>query len=57
MKKQTNSYKITIQQRIAADLKEKMAVVEKLRTSIEKQLEAINALPQAVLRKAFRGEL
>lgn len=46
-----------IQQRIAADLKEKMAEVEKLRTSIEKQFEAINALPQAVLRKAFRGEL
>lgn len=46
-----------IQQRIAAELKEKMAQVEKLRTSIEKQLEAINALPQTILRKAFRGEL
>ncbi|MGB7291789.1 MAG: restriction endonuclease subunit S [Thermodesulfobacteriota bacterium] len=45
------------QKRIAAELKEKMAEVEKLRRSIEKQLEAINALPQAVLRKAFRGEL
>lgn len=44
------------QHRIASDLKEKMADVEKLRTSIEKQLETINVLPQAILRKAFRGE-
>ncbi len=48
---------LSIQQRIASELKEKMAEVEKLCTSIEKQLEAINALPQAILRKAFRGEL
>jgi len=33
-----------------------MAQAEKLRTGIEKQLETINALPQAILRKAFRGE-
>ncbi len=46
-----------IQHRIAAELKEKMVHAEKLRTSIEKQLEAINALPQAILSKAFRGEL
>ena len=45
------------QRRIATYLKEKMAYVEKLKASIEKQLEAINALPQAILRKAFRGEL
>ncbi len=45
------------QRRIASYLREKMAYVEKLITSIEKQLEAINALPQAILRKAFRGEL
>lgn len=45
------------QRRIAAELKEKMAYAEKLRSSIEKQLSAINALPQAILRKAFRGEL
>jgi type I restriction enzyme S subunit len=45
------------QRRIATELKEKMAQAEKLRTSIEKQLEAISALPQAILRKAFRGEL
>jgi len=48
---------INDQHRIATYLKEKMAYVEKLKVSIEKQLEAINALPQAILRKAFRGEL
>jgi len=42
---------------IATYLQEKMAYIDKLRTSIEKQLETINALPQAILRKAFRGEL
>lgn len=45
------------QHRITAELKQKMAEVEKLRTAIEKQLEAISALPQAILRKAFNGEL
>jgi type I restriction enzyme S subunit len=48
---------LTVQQYIVDVLKEKMSEVEKLRTSIEKQLEAINALPQTILRKAFRGEL
>ena len=48
---------LEVQHRIATELKEKMAYVEKLRKSIEEQLEAINALPQAILRKAFRGEL
>jgi len=47
----------SIQYSTVSYLKEKMAEVEKLRISIEKQLEAINALPQTVLRKAFRGEL
>jgi len=45
------------QGRIASDLKAKMAQAEKLKESIENQLEAINALPQAILRKAFSGEL
>ena len=45
------------QQRIASELKEKMTQVEKLRSSIEKQLDAINALPQVILRKAFAGEM
>jgi len=48
---------LPVQQHIALELKEKMTQVEKLRLSVEKQLEAINALPQAILRKAFRGEL
>ena len=48
---------IDIQQRIVFKLQEKMLEVEKLRNSIEKQLEAINALPQAILSKAFKGEL
>ena len=46
-----------IQQRIAVELKEKTAQVEKLRISIERQLEVINALPQAILSKAFGGKL
>lgn len=45
------------QQHIAAELKEEMALVTKSRKAIENQLEAINVLPQAILRKAFRGEL
>ena len=48
---------LSVQRRIVSELKEKMAEVEKLHSSIEKQLEAINALPQAILRKAVRGEL
>ncbi len=48
---------LEIQNRIGAYLKGKMEEVEKLRSSIEKQLEAINALPQAILSKAFKGEL
>jgi type I restriction enzyme S subunit len=45
------------QKRIATELKDKMAGAENLKASIEKQLEAIKALPQAILRKAFRSEL
>jgi type I restriction enzyme S subunit len=48
---------LNIQQRIALQLKARIAQVEKLRTGIERQLDAINALPQAILRKAFMGEL
>lgn len=43
------------QQRIAVELKEKMEQTANLWASIEQQLEAINALPQAILRKAFWG--
>lgn len=45
------------QKEIAGVLKEKMLQVDKLRATIEKQIETINALPQAILRKAFRGKL
>jgi type I restriction enzyme S subunit len=45
------------QKRIAGELQGKMQDAEKLTASIEKQLEAIKALPQAILQKAFRGEL
>ncbi len=48
---------LPVQQRVAAEIKEKMVEVEKLRTSVQKQLEAINTLPQTILRKAFRDEL
>lgn len=48
---------IHVQYRIAHYFRQQMSDVEKLRTAIEKQLETINALPQAYLRKAFRGEL
>jgi type I restriction enzyme S subunit len=45
------------QQRIAAILREQMAVVDKARKAAEEELEAINALPAALLRRAFSGEL
>jgi len=45
------------QKYIVTKLKEKMTYIDKLQTSIEKQFEAINVLPQLILRKAFRGEL
>jgi len=48
---------LDIQNCIGLSLKDKIASAEKLKASIEKQLEAIKALPQAILRKAFRGEL
>jgi len=48
---------LSIQHRIATELKEKMTEAEKLRTSIETQLETVGVLPQVILRKAFRGEL
>jgi type I restriction enzyme S subunit len=45
------------QKRIAAILNEQMAAVERLRKSLEAQLHAINKLPAALLREAFRGRL
>lgn len=45
------------QKRIAAILDEQMASAERLRSDLEKQLLEISALPAALSRKAFRGEL
>ena len=45
------------QKRIAAILKEQMAVVEKARSAAEEELNTIDALSPALLRRAFNGEL
>ena len=45
------------QKRIAALLNEQMAAVERARKAAEEELEAINRLPAALLRRAFAGEL
>jgi type I restriction enzyme S subunit len=45
------------QRRIAGILKEQMAAVEKARAAAEAQLSEINALPSALLRQAFSGQL
>jgi len=45
------------QRRIAAILDEQLSSVEKMRAAVEVQLEAAKALPAALLRRAFNGEL
>lgn len=45
------------QKRIAAILDERMAAIEKARAAAEEELAAINALPAALLRRAFKGEI
>jgi type I restriction enzyme S subunit len=45
------------QRRIAGVLKEQMAAVEKARAAAEEELQTISALPAALLRRAFNGEL
>ena len=45
------------QKRIAAILNEQMAAVERARKAAEEEMAAINALPAALLRRAFAGEL
>ena len=45
------------QQRITTMLNEQMATVERTRKTLEEQLDTINNLPAALLRRAFRGEL
>jgi len=48
---------LTEQKRIAAILRDQMATVNKARVAAEAELETINALPAALLRRAFSGEL
>ena len=48
---------LTEQKRIAAILKEQMAAVDKARQAAEQELKTINALPAALLRRAFQGNL
>ncbi len=43
--------------RIAGVLREQMTAVQKARTAAEVELETINALPTALLRRAFNGEI
>jgi type I restriction enzyme S subunit len=45
------------QQHVAAILSDHMEGVERLHKSLEAQFDAINKLPEALLRRAFRGEL
>jgi type I restriction enzyme S subunit len=45
------------QKRIVAILNDQMASAERLRAGLETQLAEINALPAALLRRAFNGEL
>ena len=45
------------QERITGVLREQMATVEKARAAAEEELATINALPPALLRRAFHGEI
>jgi type I restriction enzyme S subunit len=45
------------QERIVGTLKKQMAAVEKARAAAEEELRTINALPAALLRRAFNGEV
>ena len=45
------------QRRIATILKKQMAAVEKARAAAEEELDAIDAMPSALLRKAFAGKV
>jgi type I restriction enzyme S subunit len=45
------------QKRIAAILKEQLAAVHKARAAGEEEMATVNALPAALLRRAFIGEL
>jgi type I restriction enzyme S subunit len=45
------------QNRLIIGLNNRIEDAEKMRISIEKKLDTINAIPQAILKKAFKGEL
>jgi type I restriction enzyme, S subunit len=45
------------QERIAGVLREEMTEVEKACAASEEELQTINALPAALLRRAFNGEI
>jgi len=45
------------QQRIAVMLNERMTETDRVRKAAEEELAAIGALPAALLRRAFSGEL
>lgn len=47
---------VSEQRHIVAILSEQMTTAEKTRKALEEQIRAINALPAALLRRAFRGE-
>lgn len=48
---------LAAQRQIAAMLNEQMASAERTRKAIEEELDAVNKLPAALLRRAFAGEL
>ncbi|OQA94868.1 MAG: EcoKI restriction-modification system protein HsdS [Chloroflexi bacterium ADurb.Bin222] len=48
---------LSLQKRVVAALNEEMATAERARAGAEAQLAQINALPAALLRRAFNGEL
>ncbi|MCK6513084.1 restriction endonuclease subunit S [Myxococcota bacterium] len=45
------------QERIASILTEQMAAIDKARAAAQEQLDTLQALPAAILRQAFNGEL
>jgi type I restriction enzyme S subunit len=45
------------QRRLADMLHEQMVAVENVRAAAEEELQTINALPAALLRRAFSGEI
>lgn len=48
---------LPIQERVVEEINKRMPEVKKLKAAIEKKLDAIGTLPQAILRQAFSGEL